>query len=119
MSLYKFKSVSRNIYFNKKKIKYNLQLSKNIPYIWYLTDQDKTKELSNTINVLSKDNGVVIRHYLIKNRYRNIKKTIQDVRKKVPKFIISGVNYPLAYSCGNHIPRWLQTKPNKNKLISV
>ena len=119
MSIYKFKSVSRNIYFNNKRKKYNLNSAENIPYIWYLTDTKKTKELSNTINILSKNNGVVIRHYIVKDKYKNIKKTIKNIRKKVPKFIISGVNYPLAYSYGNHIPKWLQIKPNKNKLISV
>mgnify|MGYP003952203189 CR=1 FL=1 len=119
MSLKKFKNLSRSIFYNKKSKKAKLKTINKIPYMWYLTDNIKTKNPSKTINMLSNKNGIVIRNYNSIFNKNLTKKLIKKSKRKNLKILISGEKSIFPNIDGYHIPKWKNNMPKSNKIISI
>lgn len=114
-----FQNLSRTIYYNNKTKKHKFKPILKIPYIWYLTDDIKTKNPCFTISHLPKKNGIIIRKYNTKQKYKNIKNLIKSARKNLLTVLIAGNIFQFPFSNGSHIPRWIYKKPKNNKIIST
>jgi Thiamine monophosphate synthase len=115
----KFITTSRSISFNFK----NNTLKKNRikhPYIWFLTDNKKTKCPLKILEKLPKKSGVIIRDY---NNNKIINNEINKWRSRRLLTIIKAGKYSKTlYSDGVHYPQWLQSsliKRNAIKSMSV
>ena len=115
----KFITTSRSISFNFK----NNKLKKNRikhPYIWFLTDNKKTKYPLKIFEKLPKKSGVIIRDY---NNKKIINNEINKWRSRRLLTIIKAGKYSKTlYSDGVHYPQWLQSsliKRNAIKSMSV
>ena len=119
MRSYIFNNLSRTIYYNNREKNKLIKLTKIIPYSWYLTDSIKSKKPQLTIRSLSKNSGIIIRPYNLKNKNMYIKNIIKSSRKESLIILIAGIYHSIPYSNGNHVPKWMNQKPNHNKIISV
>ena len=119
MSLRTFKNLSRSIFHNNKSKKAKLKTISEIPHIWYLTDNIKTKNPSKTINQLSDNSGIIIRNYTSKFNNNLTKVIIKKSKRKNLKILIAGQKSAFPNINGYHIPKWKSNKPQGNKIISV
>jgi len=119
MSLKTFKNLSRSIFHNNKSKKAKLKITRNLPYIWYLTDKVKTKNPIKTINQLSDNSGIIIRNYTSIFNSNLTKLIIKNSKQKKLKILISGIKSTFPNIDGYHIPKWKNNKPKSNKIISI
>ena len=115
----KFITTSRSISFNFKNKKYKKNIIKH-PYIWFLTDNKKTKYPLKVLKKLPKKSGVIIRDYTNK---KIVNKEINQWRSRRLLTILKAGKYSKTlYTDGIHYPQWLQSsfmKRNAIKSISV
>ena len=115
----KFINTSRSISFNFKNNKFKKNRVKH-PYIWFLTDNKKTKYPLKVLKKLPKKSGVIIRDYTNK---KIVNKEINQWRSRRLLTILKAGKYSKTlYTDGIHYPQWLQSslmKRNAIKSISV
>lgn len=115
----KFINTSRSISFNFKNNKFKKNRIKH-PYIWFLTDNKKTKYPLKVLRKLPKKSGVIIRDYTNK---KIVNKEINQWRSRRLLTILKAGKYSkMLYTDGIHYPQWLQSsfmKRNAIKSISV
>jgi len=119
MSLRTFKNLSRSIFYNNKSKKAKLKTIRKTPYLWYLTDDIKTKSPHKTINRLPNHSGIIIRKYTSKFNDNLTKVIIKKSKQKQLKIFIAGQKYDFPSVDGHHIPKWNNHKPQNNKNISI
>ena len=119
MFLNTLQNLSRTIYHNNKTKKHKFKPKLKIPYVWYFTDDVKTKNPCFTIRHLPKKNGIIIRKYNSKQKYKNIKNLIKSARKNSLIVLVAGNIIQFPFANGNHIPKWIYKKPKNNKIIST
>jgi len=116
----KFVSKARSISFNSKNDKFKRKNIK-LPYVWFFTDEKKTKLPMKIIEKLPKNSGVVIRNYSNTKKI-NVKELKYYRYRRMLKILIAGkFSEPNDFD-GIHYPRWLQpyyVKKNYIKSVSV
>jgi len=119
LSLNIFQNLSRTIYYNTRTKTHKHKLTIKIPFIWYLTDDLKSKNQNLIINNLPKNSGIIIRKYDKKYKYKNIKNLVKISRKKSLFTLVAGNIDQFQFIQGNHIPKWLHKKSKNQKIISI
>ena len=115
----KFITTSRSISFNFKNNKFKKNRIKQ-PYIWFLTDNEKTKYPLKIIKKLPKNSGVIIRNY--SNKKINTKEINKWKSRRFLTILKAGNCSRTLYTDGIHYPQWIQSsliKRNDLKSISV
>ena len=117
------KNIARSLAKQRKKSKVNaLNIPKlTIPYLWFFTDEIKTKNIPEILLKLPRLSGVVIRNYSSPDREKIIKSSSR-ISKRKNFFILVGQN---CQSYGNingiHLPKWHNQirKKHKKHIISI
>ena len=110
----KFITTSRSISFNFKNNKFKKNRIKQ-PYIWFLTDNKKTKYPLKVLKKLPKKTGVIIRDYTNK---KIVNKEINQWRsRKLLTILKAGKYSKTLYTDGIHYPQWLQSSIMKRDAI--
>ena len=115
----KFINTSRSISFNFKNNKFKKNRIKQ-PYIWFLTDNKKTRHPLKIIKKLPKNSGVIIRDY--SNNKINSKEINKWKSRRLLTILKAGKCSRPLYIDGIHYPQWMQSslvKNNEVKSISV
>ena len=112
---------ARHISLNAKKQTYCSKDNRaiTIPYIWFLTDDIKTKSPIDICNKLPASSGILIRSYRIKNKEKLIKGITNLKKRKLHTVLVSGKQRSSNVD-GAHLPSWLNSSFFLNKkLISM
>ena len=110
----KFITTSRSISFNFKNNKFKKNRIKQ-PYIWFLTDNEKTKYPLKIIKKLPKNSGVVIRDY--SNKKINTKEINKWKSRRLLTILKAGKCSRALYIDGIHYPQWVQSSLIKNNYV--
>ena len=113
---------ARHISLNAKKQTYCSKDNRaiTIPYIWFLTDDIKTKSPIDICNKLPASSGILIRSYRIKNKEKLIKGITNLKKRKLHTVLVSGKQRSYSNVDGAHLPSWLNSSFFINKkLISM
>ena len=110
----KFITTSRSISFNFKNNKFKKNRIKQ-PYIWFLTDNEKTKYFLKIIKKLPKNSGVIIRNY--SNKKINTKEINKWKSRRLLTILKAGNCSRTLYTDGIHYPQWIQSSLIKNNYV--
>ena len=113
-------NVAHSISLNKNKAHYNIT-KLNVPSLWYFTDEDKTKDITNILHRLPTYSGIVLRNYCSKERKTIIKSVLRIAKRK--NFTVLMASHPRAHGNinGLHLPKWEYKcrRNTKEQIISV
>lgn len=115
-----FINISRSISCNyRRKSSHINKTNKNIPYIWFFTDSSKTLKPLQTASKLPNNAGIIIRSYASNNKEKLIEGIIKIKKRKLYTVLIAGKYKKALGADGIHIPKWINFKNKKKKLISM
>lgn len=111
----KFINTARSIAYNLKNNKFKKNNIK-LPFIWFLTDINKTICPIKIIKKLPKKTGVIIRDYS-NIKTTNVKKIGNYRSRRQLTILYAGRCSRQIYIDGNHYPNWLQSNNIRNNVI--
>jgi len=115
-----FINISRSISYNcQKRGAQSNKIYKNIPYIWFFTDSNKTLNPLKTASKLPNNAGIIIRSYSSYNKDKLIDKIIKIKKRKLYTVLIAGKSRKNLGADGIHIPQWVNSMNKNKKIVSM